>query len=161
MADVPRNIALRNGGVALVDEADFTSVRAHQWSWSGGYAVGRILIDGEWRSTSIHRFLMGPGPGQQCDHISGDKLDNRRANLRLCTVSQNVCNRPAQSNNWSGLKGVSYVRGSWIARIGLNRKRYHIGCYRTATEAARAYDARAKELHGEFARLNFPEEAAA
>lgn len=95
----------------------------------------------------------------QIDHIDGDKLNNRLDNLRLCTPSQNMCNLPPRKNKSSAYKGVYYSKRDSIygVSITINNKRLHVGNFKTELEAARAYDEKAKELHGEFARLNFPD----
>lgn len=123
----------------------------------GGYRV--------WRHNGtlhqVHRviwlFVHGRWPEGQIDHINGDKRDNRIANLRLATAQQNRANVSAQTNGTSGFKGVSWCKGDqrWHARIMADGKRYFLGGYITAEEAARAYDDRAIALHGSFARTNF------
>lgn len=106
----------------------------------------------------MHRLLMDAGKGQQIDHANGDGLDNRRANLRFCTSSQNNWNSKPKGN--SPYKGISQrASGKWYAMICRDRKHYWLGMHDTPEEAARAYDEAAKRLHGEFARLNFPEAA--
>jgi hypothetical protein len=102
----------------------------------------------------------------ETDHIDGDKLNNTPANLRICTPSQNSANRPAPRNNTSGYKGVWYDASrpgvkKWRATIERDRRQYHLGLHATSEEAARAYDAAARELFGPFARTNFTEEEAA
>jgi hypothetical protein len=100
----------------------------------------------------------------EIDHVNGDGLDNRRENLRVATHAQNASNRGVRVNNTSGFKGVHANhsgRGKqWFAYITTNYKRQHLGMFGTAEEAARAYDAAAVRLHGEFARLNFPSDHA-
>jgi hypothetical protein len=90
----------------------------------------------------------------EIDHINGDKTDNRFCNLRLATSQTNKANCKLTASNSSGFKGV-HARGSrWIAGITHNRKMIHIGMFKTAEEAARAYDAKAVELFGEYALTN-------
>jgi hypothetical protein len=98
--------------------------------------------------------------GLTVDHISGDLLDNRRANLRLCTLAENQRNSAKQRRaRASRYKGVHRGKGPrpWVAQIGA-RPRCHIGCFATEEEAGRAYDAEARRRWGEYARLNFPME---
>ena len=112
------------------------------------------------RKTSLflHQLIMETPKGMVTDHINGDPLDNRKQNLRICTQAENVRNRRAGKNNTSGFKGVSWHKrtNSWHARIDHNKKPIHIGCFEDKEEAARAYDRKAIELHGEFAYTNFP-----
>jgi hypothetical protein len=89
------------------------------------------------------------------DHINQIKIDNRIENLRLVTNSENQMNRSKQKNNKSGYKGVYLDRGRYRSLIQYHGNRIHIGYYDNKEDAARAYDNKAKELHGEFASLNF------
>jgi len=95
----------------------------------------------------------------QVDHINGNPLDNRRENLRICTRAQNTCNRKAVVNSKSGYKGVTKKNSSrkWIPEIRKDGKKLYLGSYNTPEEAAKAYDKAAKEIFGEFAKLNFPD----
>lgn len=111
--------------------------------------------------TRIHRLLLGAtDPKIQVDHINGNKLDNRKKNLRLATNQQNQYNVGLRKDNTSGYKGVSwYKKGKkWHAAIRNGNKSIHLGYFKTAVEAARAYDKAAVEFFGEYAYLNFPEE---
>jgi len=104
----------------------------------------------------MHRFLMQPPPGMQIDHINGDGLDNRRCNLRLATNTQNRRNGKAHSDGTSRFKGVCWdkFRGRWRADITFENRSIHLGRFHSETDAAIAYDAAARDLFGEFARLN-------
>jgi len=92
------------------------------------------------------------------DHRNGDGLDNRRQNLRPANDSKNQMNARMRSDNPSGFKGVCADRHRWMARIQLDGRRTYLGYFATPQEAARAYDAAAVELFGEYARPNFPQE---
>jgi len=94
------------------------------------------------------------------DHINGNPLDNRKSNLRICTHAENSNNTGPRKNNTSGYKGVYWAKRNkrWLAQITHNGKQVYIGHYKDKEEAARAYDAKAKEFQGEFAYLNFPDE---
>jgi hypothetical protein len=98
----------------------------------------------------------GTWPSHHIDHVNGDASDNRIANLRPATPSQNGWNRGPQVNNTSGYKGVTrFTRmktPKWKAEIEVNGKRKHLGLFETAEEASNAYEAAAMEAHGEFHR---------
>lgn len=94
------------------------------------------------------------------DHINTDSLDNRKANLRLATHSQNSCNsRRDKSNTYSRFRGVSFSKrkGKWFAAIRVNGKKTWLGYFANEEDAAKAYDEAAQKYHGEFARVNFSE----
>ncbi len=143
----------------LVDEADFITLSCYSWYLNRGYARARVA--GTSRQIYAQRLLMPVGPGQEIDHINGNKLDNRRENLRSCTRSQNLANRRIAQVNSSGFKGVSFFKksGKWTAQIRHNYKLKTLGEFECKLSAARAYDDAAKKLFGEFAQLNFPEAA--
>jgi len=108
--------------------------RAHQLAW--------LYVQGEWGRPLI-------------DHRDGDPMNNRWRNLRLASHGDNAANRPRLRNNTSGYKGVSFDRrrGRWMAQITHRGRRYCIGRYKTAQDAHSAYVAKARELFGEFARM--------
>lgn len=103
-----------------------------------------------------HSFLMSPEKGFFVDHINHNGLDNTRNNLRTCTISENNRNTRGNKNTSSRYKGVSYnsLNKNWRAKITFNKKTYEIGSYNCEHEAGKAYNEKAKELHGEFAYLN-------
>jgi hypothetical protein len=142
-------------GWAKVDIADFALVSGIAWTLNNsGYVVGRP--SGSSSTVALHRFIVWGGkPGGTTDHISGDKLDNTRQNLRKCTQKENSRNTRIAINNSSGAKGVRpTASGRFNARITAGRKEIHIGNYATLAEAAAAYDAAALVLHGDFASPN-------
>ena len=103
----------------------------------------------------MHAFLTGY---ERTDHRNGDGLDNRRSNLRDATAGENSRNTRVHLDSASGLKGVSWYKRSrkWRAHIHVGTKQQHLGYFATAEEAAHAYDDAARELHGEYATVNFP-----
>ena len=141
------------GGTVRLDRGDWHKARDYVWmlhehGYCWGYVDNRLVL--------IHRWLMGEPPGLDVDHRNHDKLDNRRANLRVCTRADNMKNRRLRSDSVSGYKGVGgSPKGRWVAKITSDGRRLHLGTFDTAEEAARAYDGAARELHGEFALLNF------
>lgn len=156
-----REIPLTQGKVALVDDEDAELVLAHRWCASKDrttfYAMraSGSRSDGTRKITRLHTFLTG---WPLVDHINGNGLDNRRANLRPASHSENLRNQRLSRANTSGYKGVVWHRASkrWHARIKLNGRTISLKYHATPEDAAHAYDAAAVELHGEFARLNFP-----
>lgn len=146
-------IPLSRGKVAIISAEDVPLTSGYAWSLhSSGYAQARGH-DGS--NLLLHRLLLG-FPDADIDHISGDKLDNRRSNLRVVNRSQNNMNLPRRSANESGYKGVYRNRDRWAASIQAYGQRIHLGTFDTPEEAAKAYDSKALELHGNFARINFP-----
>lgn len=107
----------------------------------------------------MHRHLMGGGVlgHAHVDHRDGNGLNNTRANLRPCTARQNQANGGARRHNRNGLRGVVCVaNGTFRAKIRVDGHDIHLGTFFTARDAALAYDKKARELFGEFARPNFP-----
>ena len=116
--------------------------------------------NGKQKKIHLHRFIMDAPKGKVVDHINGDGRDNRKENLRICTIAENSrnCNRPPQGKvGYYGVKLLDEGLKKYEVRITVDKKLTFRGGYYTAEEAALAYDKRAKELHGEFATLNFPD----
>ena len=152
-------ITLSNGGVVLFDDEDFELVNAYHWHVdNAGYARTNIWSGGRKSAAPrMHRLILGDVDSKlHIDHINGNKLDNRKSNLRICTASENARNRGKQRNNTSGYKGVCYdkARQKWKAEIKANGVRRMLGRFNTAEDAHQAYVNAAKELHGDFANIN-------
>lgn len=144
------------GKYAIIDDDDYYIVGSDGWFLNSGYAVKR---NGK-SHIKMHRLVMKTPVGGITDHINGDKLDNRKSNLRITTQQVNVLNRPLQKNNESSFRGVSWHSGvkKWCVQIGANSfKDKHIGYYDDKIQAALAYDVAAKAIFKEHAVLNFPE----
>lgn len=157
-----KEIPLSRGLVTIVDDDDYEWLT--QWEWHAtvaGYAArnkprpdrGIILM---------HRAIMTPPDDMVVDHINRNPLDNRRENLRVVTHRQNIINMGARKHNTSGFRGVGWdkEKRKWRVQIRNGTTNKFIGRFDTPEEAARAYDEAAKQLHGEVAVLNFPEEVA-
>jgi hypothetical protein len=155
-----REIQLSQGKIAIVDDDDFEKFGSINWHFDGRYAARHAPTNTTGRSkVYLHRLIC---QAAEVDHKNGDKLDNRKSNLRACSSSQNKANR----GGWGALnfKGVcflgtevhAYRTRKFQAYITFNKKRRSLGYYLTAEEAARAYDRAARELFGEYALVNFP-----
>lgn len=162
-----RRIPLTRGKYAIVDAEDYPRLMKYKWYankiGSNWYAVRSQRIHGSKRQITIfmHRLILNAPDDMLVDHKNGNGLDNRKANLRLATYPQNNCNRRKCSGKCVSIyKGVyaKKRRSPWGARIKVDGKYIHLGSYKTEIEAAKAYDEAARKYHGEFARLNFPEE---
>lgn len=164
-----KTIALSKGkAYATVDVEDFDYL--NQWSWklTAGRATRNKHIGtvGNWRdgrrkdiTILMHRLIMSAPQGMDVDHINGDPLDNRKANLRVCTHAENRRNTKRPISNTSGFKGVSldkrYKTPKWIAFITFMNKSYNLGAFDSPKEAALEYDHVARQLFGDFAKFNF------
>lgn len=151
-----KQIPLGDGFYAYVDAADYDWLIRWDWHLHGGYAVRNEKN----KRIYMHRQIMQPPKGMVVDHTNRNKADNTRANLNVCTQQENLHNRSKRNGASSRFRGVSYSTNSrkWIARITFEGRRLFLGYFTDEVEAARAYDCKAVELFGEFARLNFPEE---
>jgi hypothetical protein len=161
-----RKIYLGEGEWTILEPRDYYRLRHFKWFLFGNksnfYAVRSIKVGtGKTKMAYLHRDILMPSEGLVVDHKNGDSLDNRRANLRLATRSQNSCNsRRDKSKASSRFRGVIFEKhsGLWLARIKCHGKQIGLGRFTNEIDAANAYDEAAKKYHGDFARLNFPEE---
>jgi hypothetical protein len=152
-----KEIQLTKGKSVMVDDEDYEWLNQWKWHYHNGYAT-RKPVSGR---VFMHRSIMHTPKGMQTDHINGNKLDNQKSNLRVCTSQQNKLNKPKRLDNTSGYKGVTWRKDKnmWQSQIMFNGKRQYIGYFDDLEVSARAYDKKALELFGEFAWLNFPKEA--
>jgi hypothetical protein len=156
-----KKIALTKTKFALVDDDNFEKLNQWNWNFSRGYATRHIYIGTKRTTVRMHRTILNIPSGMYPDHIDGNKLNNQKSNLRICTHSQNMMNRKIQANS-TGYKGVSYCNTCYKgkkyqyiqAHIRINKKLIYLGTFPDLISAAKAYDAKAKELFGEFARTN-------
>ena len=141
--------------VALVDDEDHERLAKYNWQKStNGYAIRSEGTD----KVYLHQEVCPTPPGVYADHVNGQRLDNRRCNLRPATHSQNGQRRKVQVNNSSGYRGVSQSPNGWRSQIYVNNKRISLGYYKDAAAAARAYDRAALQYFGSNAATNFPQE---
>lgn len=146
--------------VSLIDEEDLVLLKDYDFCYSQEknritsyvWAIHRVTK----KKYRLHRLIMKATSKMKVDHINHNTLDNRKSNLRLCTENQNKWNRTKYKCNTSGYKGVMKLKsnGKFIAAIMCNNKRYHLGTFNTAEEAALEYNKAAILLHNKFACIN-------
>lgn len=151
---------------AIVDDSDYQRVSSFNWCiHADGYAINKIPIGPspkngrENRSvdTLMHRLILGAKKGEIVDHINGNRLDNRKENLRLVNRFQHRWNSGKRSDNASGYVGVhkyssGYRPNPWVAQITYKKKKMHLGYFKTPEEASRVYQEKAIEFFGEYKR---------
>ncbi|MEK6878312.1 MAG: HNH endonuclease [Nanoarchaeota archaeon] len=156
-------IKLTQDKFAKVDDRDFGKVNQYKWYFSNKQgAATQIHISGSnWRERTqrkktilMHRFILDAPKYVEVDHINGNRLDNRRKNIRLCAHADNMRNLKLRKDNTSGYKGVTKSYGKWTAHIQFNKKGINLGYFKDKKDAAKAYNEAAKKYFGEFARLN-------
>ena len=156
-----KEIKLTQNKIALIDSSDFEYFNQFKWSAvkinSTFYAKRSIrLANGKQTAIYMHREILNVPKGMETDHVDHRGLNNQRANIRICTRQENQMNRNSNRDSTSIFKGVSWEkdRRKWQTQIKYKGKSKHLGRFFSETEAALAYDKKAKELFGEFARLN-------
>jgi len=155
-SNMSKLIPLTQGKYAIVDDSDYEELSKYKWYLDKFYAKRNIRVGcGKQKAVKMHRLINNTPSGFETDHINGDKLDNRKCNLRTATTAQNRCNRGKQIDNKSGYKGVVFVSkyNNWQASIKINGKRKHLGTFRTPELAHAAYCEAAPKVHKEFARF--------
>jgi hypothetical protein len=140
------------GKYTLVDDENYEWL--NQWKWYRtelGYVsrtnnVRRSTLP---KKIQMHTLILNPPAGLEPDHINRNKLDNRRANLRVVTRSQNMWNRGLDQNNNSGYRGVVWNKRAnrWIATIGVHGERIYLGAFKIKEEAALAFKQAVVEYH--------------
>jgi hypothetical protein len=152
--------ALPSGHVVQIDEADRALVEQHRWFIRRGrrgklYVRGYLIgVEDRTPRLHLHRVLTSTPDGFEVDHINGDGLDNRRANLRVVTHAQNIHNNRGYSK--SGYKGVTWCRltARWRAKIQVAGVTQHLGRFDDPWTAAEAYNDAARAAFGDHAYLN-------
>lgn len=144
-------LTLSQNKEAIIDEDDVEALSKWKWSFAkNGYAVrrekGKIIL--------LHRQIMDPKKHFVVDHKNGDKLDNRKKNLRVCTRSNNCHNSKGHKDSLSGLKGITFakqqVNKPWRARIMVKGNNIDLGLFKSKHEAHEVYLSAARKLQGEF-----------
>ena len=152
-------VYFNDGSFFVIDTQDLPAVSQFTWFLGKrGYPVAHASRKSSTpnKTFPLHRYLMNPEDGYDIDHITGDKMDNRRSNLRVCTHQENMFNQTLKSSNKTGFCGVSKNRrtGTYEAYLHINGSKKYLGMYSSAEEAARVRDEAAMLYYGEYARLN-------
>ena len=158
-----KEIPLTQGKVAQVSDHRFDYL--NQWKWHATSTDGNVWYaarrdsspSGRGKVIYMHREITGAPKGVRVDHRDGDGLNNQDDNLRFADSSQNRRNSKHRADASTAYKGVQVQKLSnkYAARLKVGKKNLYLGSFETPEEAARAYDEKAKELFGEFARTNF------
>jgi hypothetical protein len=154
-------IKLTKNQEMIIDDDDFEKISKYKWHASEirnsnkFYAMTQIFRNGKRTRDVAHRIILG-FPNGFIDHINGNPLDNRKRNLRICTNSENLCNRPAQKSNKIGYKNIWYdkERSRFCVDISFNRKKVFRGRFAFLDEAILARNVNLIKYHGEFAFID-------
>lgn len=155
------SVPLTQGKFAIIDSEDFERVSTLKWHASKRkhtyYAVAYVKGTGRKNRKLIymHRFILNSPAGKQIDHSNGDGLLNTKDNIRICNVNQNRWNM-RKTRGTSKFKGVCWdkLQMKWVAFIRHIDKHLYLGTFDSEVLAAKAYDDKAKEFFGEFAKTN-------
>ena len=135
---------------ALIDIEDIEKVIEYTWcQQSKGYVIGNNKDNNK---ILIHRFILNCPKNKVVDHINLNKLDNRKSNLRICTMQENDFNKPILKNNTSNKTGVSFVKRNncWRAYININKKQIHLGYFKNIEEAIKVRKEAEEKYFREF-----------
>ena len=152
---VSKEIYLKTGETAIVDDDLYDELSQYNWYLTGsgsgyasGYKRGIKQKKGQQKQILMHRLITNAPTGMQVSHLNGNRLDNRRCNLNVCSISQNAVNRSVFRKNKTGFKGVYRAKdGRYIAQIRL-------GIFESAEDAAAVYKKTHMFLHGVHSNFN-------
>lgn len=152
-------VKLTRGLVTIIDAEDLELVSRHRWCAIRGRSTDYAQRKDGNKTVLLHRILLSAPDGMHVDHRNHNGLDNRKANLRICTADENLRNSRKRKGCSSEFKGVRKLKDGrpkpWMATVQVHKKTY-TRSFTDELEAAEWYDEMAKEHHGEFAKLNFP-----
>lgn len=137
---------------AIIDDDDFERISSLCWAMSGKYPTHSFWVGGRSKTVRLHQFIIGKKEGFQIDHKNGFPLDNRKQNLRFCTLQDQQRNK--SYTNKFGYKGVCKRRDKYLAIISVNKHHKYGKTRQTIKEAAKDYNDLAIKYFGEFACLN-------
>lgn len=123
------------------------------WYDGKGYLNCRVAKQAYKLHRVIWTMVNGSIPDDMViDHINGIKDDNRLANLRIATLSENGHNCVKKYSSSGEFKGITYhtKKKRWEAEISVDNERFFLGGFKTAIEASEAYERASVEAFGEF-----------
>jgi hypothetical protein len=153
-------IELTQGHITQIDDCMYEYLSQWKWTFDNGYAIRSSVKDGKPIKIHMHRVIINCSEGMVCDHIDGNKLNNKRENLREVSQQQNLLNRSKRNTECSSrYKGVSWnkQRQKYSAYIYINGSRKFLGYFSDENLAAEEYNKNAIEMHGVYAKLNIIE----
>lgn len=144
-------IKITRGAFTMIDPEDYDRVSKYKWNLCGRYVRGSV----NGKTISLHRFILNYSGKRVVDHKNGDGLDNRKSNLRICSVSRNVINSKVRSDNTSGYTGVLYEKGKkdekkWRVSYSVNKVNTSSKYFLTKEEAIACRAKLAKKYYKEF-----------
>lgn len=128
----------------IIDKKDLEKINKYKWHFNGKYVASNKKL--------IHRVIMNAKNGEVVDHINGDVLDNRRENLRICSIKENTRNHKIYSTNTSGFTGVYKEGNKWRARIRVDNRMLSLGVFVNIEDAVKARKEAEEKYFGEFRR---------
>lgn len=137
---------------AIIDKDDYDKVKDYKWCIKEGYVMTRRKSDR--KSIFLHRLIIENSNSEVIDHINGNPLDNRKCNLREATSQQNNFNMTNEGQGNNNRRGTTFNKnsGKWMAYIGVNNKRIHLGYFDTEEEAIKAREEAEIKYFGEYRR---------
>lgn len=141
-----------------VDNEDVSDLLLFRWSRlntkENAYAYTNIVVEGKQKAILMHKFILNYFGDLDIDHKNGDKFDNRKSNLRVCTHQNNGFNQKVRKNNTSGHKGVNWFKrdSNWEVKIMVDYKAIYLGRYKSLEEAIKVRKEAEEKYFGEFRR---------
>src|SRR3990167_1985734 len=157
-----QQLPISKGKITIISDEDYTQLAQHKWRV---YINSGKLYAARWekgktmktrKHIKMHQVIMNPLKGLIVDHIDGDGLNNRRDNLRIVSNRQNTINRRKSVGTSSQFKGVYKAKNTikWRSYIKTNNRQIYLGMFDTEHQAALVYDLWAKDMFGQYAKLN-------
>jgi hypothetical protein len=140
-----KKIPLTQGQHAIIDVEDYNKIAPYNWyaAKQGNYfyaVTNQKQEDGKYKQARMHRIILNPPLDKVVDHKNRNGLDNRKVNLRTCTVAENSRNRKLHSGNTTGHRGIYWNSrlNKWIAQIRKMDKLHHLGVFSQKKDAIKA-----------------------